>query len=331
MAATAPGMATGSLRVNLFDATRQPVPANLSTLLRVFDGNQKQIVSQFVDGPNIPIPGVPFYDNFGDLYRIVAHARGYQDTGLYPVRILPQKLVDADLMFLPENGGFHFDSPATIQTSHPKIYKLLANGLSDAQFQQNYGDAMENKAQQLGALLNISTAMESIPLPDGVTARTPLDFYWQLEWDLIAQDRFWAWVDASLVPAVSKAADLRIFAEEANPQTLHKGIPGRVDPATKSWKEIRFDVANVQLTFHETTRKTIAVPDGAGGATNVDCVIAEPDIDYYKDLGAHGLLEVLPNLLTGGLTDPQVVYMLRWMATRQEHLPDFNPPCTIES
>ncbi|HKW96711.1 MAG TPA: hypothetical protein VJN43_03210 [Bryobacteraceae bacterium] len=328
MAATAPGMGAGSLRVNLFDGTRQPVPANLPIFLRVFDGNQNSVFSNFVDGPNIALPGVPFFDNLGDLYRIVAHAKGYRDTGIYPVRIVSKKLVDADLMLLPENGGFHFDRPASIEGSHPQVFKLLGNGLTDAQFQQNFSDAMERQPQPLGAVLNIATAMESIPLASG---KSPLDFYWQLEWDLLAPDRFWAWVDASLVEAVRQAAALHTFAEEANPEHFHPGIPGRVDPATASWKEIRFDVANVQLTFHEANRKTIPVRDAAGAIRNVDCVMAEPDIDYFKDLGAHGLLEVLPNALTGGKTDPQMVYMLRWMATRQEGLPDFNPPFTIEA
>jgi hypothetical protein len=59
-------------------------------------------------------------------------------------------------------------------------------------------------------------------------------------------------------------------------------------------------------------------------------VVVEPDIDYYKDLVAHGLLEVLPNALSGGKTDPRVAYQLRWMATKAEGVPAFDPPCTIE-
>ncbi len=329
MAGTAPGPQTGSIRINVFDGARRP--ANLPIFLQVFDGNQKQVANGFADGPNIVIPGVPFYDNLGDLYRIVVHSKGYRDSGLYPVHILLRTLVDADFMLLPENGGFHFDQLASIRDSDPLIFSLLSNGLSDSQRDLNFGDARENKPKALAALLNIAAAMQSIPLPDGPVVRSPLHYYWQVAWDLIAQDRFWAWVDASLVAAVRKAADLRMFAEEAKPQDFHPGIPGRIDPATASWKEIRFDVANVQLTFHETNQKTIQVPDGAGGTRAVQCVMAEPDIDYYKDLAAHGLLEVLPNALTSGLTDPQMVYMLRWMATRQEHLADFDPPFTIES
>ena len=79
--------------------------------------------------------------------------------------------------------------------------------------------------------------------------------------------------------------------------------------------------ANVQLTFHENDKRDID-----GGA----CIVVEPDIDYYKDLGAHTLLEVIPNALGGSLTDPKIVYMLRWIAGRHAGVPEFNPPYTIE-
>jgi hypothetical protein len=95
-----------------------------------------------------------------------------------------------------------------------------------------------------------------------------------------------------------------------------------VDPATRSWKQTRFDVSNVQLTFHETTKKKL---------NGVDCVVIEPDIDLFKDLLAHGLFEVLPNAISGGKTNPLAVYSMRWMASRQEHgVPPFDPPVSVE-
>ena len=56
----------------------------------------------------------------------------------------------------------------------------------------------------------------------------------------------------------------------------------------------------------------------------------EPDIDYYSNLLAHGLLEVLPGLFHDK-TDPRVAYAFRWMASQGpsgEHL--FDPLYTIE-
>jgi hypothetical protein len=136
-------------------------------------------------------------------------------------------------------------------------------------------------------------------------------------------------VDRRLVAAVRQAADLHIFSEEKNASSYHPGIPGKIHPATVSWKEVRFEVANVQLTFHEEDSQPISFSGPGGKKSKIPCVIVEPDIDYYRDLLAHGLLEFLPHLITGGKTDPRVAYMLRWMAQRFENLPDFDPPFTV--
>lgn len=61
----------------------------------------------------------------------------------------------------------------------------------------------------------------------------------------------------------------------------------------------------------------------------MNCVMVEPDIDYFKDSGAHLLLEVAVNTL-GGLTDPRDVCVLRWIAGRRAGIPEFDPLYTIE-
>ena len=86
-------------------------------------------------------------------------------------------------------------------------------------------------------------------------------------------------------------------------------------------KQSRFGEAKVQITFHEKNRQIL------GG---VDCVYVEPDIDYYKDPGAHLLLEVVPNGLTANVSDPRVVYVLRWIAGMQAGIPGLDPLYTIE-
>ena len=61
----------------------------------------------------------------------------------------------------------------------------------------------------------------------------------------------------------------------------------------------------------------------------VDCVMVEPDIDYYRDLAAHTIFEVVPNGLTHTLSDPAEVYVLRWIAGRTAGIPEFAPLYTI--
>lgn len=57
--------------------------------------------------------------------------------------------------------------------------------------------------------------------------------------------------------------------------------------------------------------------------------MVEPDIDYYQDLGAHTIFEVIPNALTHSLTDPTKVYVLRWIAGRTQGVPEFAPIYTV--
>jgi hypothetical protein len=53
--------------------------------------------------------------------------------------------------------------------------------------------------------------------------------------------------------------------------------------------------------------------------------MVEPDIDYFRDLSAHAIFEVIPNSITHGLTNPVEVYVLRWTAGRHPGVPEFNP------
>lgn len=120
-------------------------------------------------------------------------------------------------------------------------------------------------------------------------------------------------LDPSLYDQVKLAAQHGAFQREPGFALFHKG-------ATDSYKQKQFGEANVQLTFHANDTKVI---DG------VQCIKMEPDIDYYQDLGAHAMLEVIPNGISHALTDPRQVYVLRWIPGRRAHVTEFNPPHTI--
>jgi len=171
---------------------------------------------------------------------------------------------------------------------------------------------MDARPLSLAALLNISTAMKEIHLPEG----NPLDYLRELKWDdSLAQDRFFAHCDPKLMEQVRTAAAQKLFVPETGSNFFHPG-------ATASWKQVQFGEANVQLTFHENDKKVI---------NGLSCILVEPDIDYYKDLAAHSLLEVIPNSLTSGLTNPEVVYVLRWIAGRHAGVAEFKPPYIVVS
>jgi hypothetical protein len=294
--------------INVFDGTRQPFSEGADILYRVIDGNQKQIYAQDQKKSSLYFKGLPFYDNFGDNYTVIVSSDGYRQAGFTPIKLSPTISSRVDLMLIPDDGQFNFSAASWDWTK--ANLPFLADEIDDADGRARYEDLMENKPASLAALLNITTAMRQINLPQG----TPLEYLKQILWDAsLAQDRFFAYCDLELINQVRTAAAQGEFALEIGPGFFHPG-------ATASWKQIQFGEANVQLTFHEEEKATI------GG---VPCIVVEPDIDYYKDLAAHTLLEVIPDALTGGLTNPQEVYVLRWIAGRHAGVPEFNPPYTI--
>jgi len=298
---------TSSLLVRIYDGSRQLMKDGKDVLYRIIDGNQKQIQALTRKKSSIRFVGLPFYDNFGDNYTVIVWSAGYDQAGFHPVRLSSEKEAQIDLMLLPKKAQFDFSAAAweTVAAQLP----FLASGVAPDQAKQRWQDLMTANPERLAALLNITTAMGQIFLPVG----TPLSYLKEIVWGQLAQDRFFAYADKTLVGQVKTAAEHKLFAPEIGTGFFHEG-------ATLSFKQVQFGESNVQITFHENDTKSI------GG---VDCVLVEPDMDYYKDLAAHALLEVLPNAVSGGLTNPKTIYVLRWMAGRQAGVPEFEPPYTI--
>jgi hypothetical protein len=297
------------LQLRIFDGSRQLFSQAAKFLVTITDGNKTQQVRDYFE-TNDTTFDLPFFDNFGDEYRIVVWTEGYKQAGFAPVKLSDHYLTTLDIMLVSEDAGFSFaDAPwPTAKTRYP----FLDSDVNDAAGHARYEDFMEASQQSLACLLNLGEAMSQIGLSRG----TPLDYIKQTRWDAPyapAQDRFFAWCDPRLIDQVKIAAAAKEFAVENNPGLFHPG-------ATSSWKQIQFGEANVQLTFHENEKLVI------GG---VDCVMVEPDIDYYQDLGAHALFEVIPNALTHSLTDPVEVYVLRWIAGRTQGVPEFAPLYTV--
>ena len=300
------------LDVNLFDGWRRPLQPESRILLTVRDGNQKTVVQDEYQASTIDIQGLPFFDNFGDNYTVVAWSPGYEQAGFTPVKVSPHAPAIVDIMLLKKDAGFDFSQARwpDLRQKLPAIAALLAAGApGEDAAAARYGDLVE-KEPILACFFNLTTAMSQIQLPDG----TPLDYIKELIWDdTMAQDRFFAWADPKLVDQVVRATRQGAFAPEPGTAIFHKG-------ATSSYKQVQFGEANVQLTFHENDHP-------ATGHT--EWIKVEPDIDYYKDLLAHALLEVTANQLTHSLTDPRQVYVLRWIAGRRANIPNFSPPYGI--
>jgi hypothetical protein len=297
------------LQLRIFDGSRQLFSAPAQFLVTITDGNRTQHIRNFYPNNDMTFD-LPFFDNFGDDYTAVVWANGFKQAGFSPVLLSDQYLKTLDIMLISNDPGFSFvDAPWDVVNAR---YPFLGSDVDNAAGAARYGNLLDNTEKSLACLLNICEAMSQISLSQG----TPLDYIKQLCWDAPyapAQDRFFAWCDSRLIDQVKSAAEAGQFAVENNPGFFHPG-------ATSSWKQIQFGEANVQLTFHENDKMVI------GG---IDCVLVEPDIDYYQDLAAHAIFEVIPNALTQSLSDPTEVYVLRWIAGRTAGVPEFAPLYTI--
>jgi hypothetical protein len=310
MAAGAHGLGnTAGLMVNVYDGTRKPVDPSLDVLVSISDGFHAPFVQQTFKGPDINF-NVPLHDfDGGNNYSVVISAKGYLQSGFFPVTVAAGVHKSVALMLAPKNGKFNFASAqwTDVQANLPPLATAL-NTSVEGDAGEFYSNACENSSAQIACLLNIATAMSQIFLQQ----KTALDYLKSIFISDLRPDRFFALADPELLNQVSGAPNLFQKQPEAD-LGLHSG-DATYGAATSSFKQIQFGEANVQLTFH-------GMQDGL--------IVVEPDIDYFKSLLAHTIFELIPNGFTGNLTDPRQVYVLRWIAGQTAGLPEFDPLYTL--
>lgn len=322
------GNPSRQLVVSVFDGTRTLIGRDVEIGIDIHDGNRKDwtpnksfkgpVHSFTVDFNNTPI---------GDRYSVIVSANGYKTAGCFVYLMDSKASSDAKVMLLPTKGTFKFPNGDwdSLKQNRRKLYELLSQGAaSDEAARERYENLMQNNAATLAAIMNITAALDQIDLPREPPAKetTALDYFRELMWDDLRIDRFFAYADVSLEAQLEK--DKKRFKPEPNPDKWHEG-------AKASYKQVQFEQGNVQITFHGQTKRI----------GDKDCVKTEPDIDYYRDLLAHGFGEVAPHDIikrlgrivrldmTKGLTDPETVYLLRWIAGQEALMPEFNPDFII--
>ncbi len=348
---------TSSLTVNVFDGTRQLVPEGTELLVRIFDGRHKQIVSGFYRGPMIRFDGLPLQDDFSDYFTVVVSRPKYLDGGIAAISIKKgvvsvridgpaqaaeiaeatgratnspvaeadsgadeaksndtQTVHSVDVMLIPQHAFIDFSqaSASELKEHYGEYWRIISSGAaSDEEAQARWNRLLAKRPLSAMCLLNILTAMSQFHFSDG---QSPIVFYKEIIWDkTLAQDRFFAWVEPQYIHELELGTQQGAWQQQVVPGILHPG-------ATRAWKQAQLENANLNPTAHEND---IRVIDGR------TYVLMETDIDFYKDKLAHIFLEVIPNLVVGGLTDPRLVYQLRWNAGASIDLPSFAPPYVV--
>lgn len=319
---------TCTILVNLYDGSRQLIRPSQEPLLTLRDGAQRTRFSKFLNGNTIRIEELPVHGNLDDRYTVFASARRHQDAGFFPIPVADGTEHTVNLMLVHRDAAPRFRSVRWdgLPAAAPELYRLLT--AEDAALaRQQYEQLMEYSPSCLACLLNITTAIEALPMPAGerlLPLFRRIDLRRIEDANLatgVRQDRFFAYAGKALVDIIQSHTGNGEALFDTADASLHPG-------ADKSWKEVRFGEANLQFTIHSRDTRTV---DG------MECVKVEVDMDYYRDLGAHFFLEVVPNSVSGVFgaprrTDPAQVYALRWMAARNAKRPeDFNPPYTLEA
>lgn len=302
-----------TLTVAVYDGARKLLPSAAQVLYTIRDGNQKTVVRDYFQSAQMSFTSLPFYNNFGDNYTVIAWTEGHVQAGFTPVKLSPNTPQRVDLMLLRKDATYHFGGATwkIVQAKRPALARILAaDASSDAVARDRYRELVEHRPAALACVLNVATALEQIYLRTG----SPLDHLHRIvQDDSLKQDRFYAYAGPELLDLVREAVQFGVFDPQPGSGVFHPG-------ATASFKQTQFGEANVQITFHEADRCVIDA---------VDCCKVELDIDYFKDPAAHALLEVVYNSTTGSLTDPRQVYLLRWIAGRRAGVPEFDPLYTV--
>jgi hypothetical protein len=296
--------------IRVFDGTRSRYSDAADLLITAMDGTHRIVHREYHDASEIRLE-VRTWDNFRDNYTFVASASGHKQMGIQGVPVKRSMASYVNLILIPSSSSYNFGRArwADVLAQKPDTAAILASGAGSQQAAAaRYTDLFENNGNAAACLLNITTAMEQVFLPEG----TALSYLTSVEWNqrgsrAMKQDRFYAWARIGLVEQLERASEEGLFMSA--PAVLHPG-------ATRSFKQKEFDQANVQFTLHENDRSE-------------DNILVELDVDYYRDPAAHLLLEVLVNKF-GSITDPKTVYAMRWVAGLKAGRPAFNPLYTIE-
>jgi hypothetical protein len=306
-------MSTGNIKVNIVDGQRNWLPAPHEVLLQLWR-NGTELAHEKTYNANSVTLTFEVRDNTEDRFRVVAFSKDRIQAGFHPVDLVANKTTDVYLMLIRKEAKFDFrDARAdSLSNNAPEFADLLARSPASDDAQARFAALLDDQ-QACAAMLNITTAMNEVPL----RKQSMLKYFRRIIWDDMAgaprptkpqKDRFYAFVNPDLKNDIVALG--REFTEEKNPDK--KGHPG----ATSSFKQNLLSEANIQITFHEKVRD----------ADN--SIKAELDIDFFTDPLAHFFIEVVPNTITGGKTDPRIVYLLRWMAARKNGL-SFSPPYRI--
>ena len=167
------------LRLRIFDGARAPVAESQEHLVRILDGDQRQLFAEDLTGHE-QLFELPFKDSLADRYTVLVSASGASDSGFHPVTVNPNVPAILDLMLLPKPPVFDFERAAwdRVRDDWPAVSAALSFGVSADAARARY-DALLQHPLLAASLWNILTTMRDVQLPQG----TVLDYVREVTFD----------------------------------------------------------------------------------------------------------------------------------------------------
>src|SRR4030095_7727762 len=276
---------TGSIKVSVFDASRQPWhgPAVRLALTDPFtsSSNKKLVDQTMKKGVNtINLEGVPA--DAGQRYILFVDADKNRSHSVFPVKPKPGQEVPLNIMLVPNNpvpdfSKFSYDE---LKVRSPQFHDALSATIPEADFLGLAKSDVKFGAIRMATLLNIEAKLRATPLKQG----NAVDFIRSIDnLDSLERDRLKARVAENMPTNVRGLKTFSELNEDLN-EMNHKGFP-------VSFKE-KVAFCSLQLSFAKK---------GENGQLASDI-----DIDLLTDIGHFG--EVIKNKITKMKSDPFSIY-----------------------
>jgi hypothetical protein len=278
---------TGTLKVSIFDASRQlwRGPEVRLVLMDPFTGssNKKLLDRTMPKGTNIILlEGIPA--DAGQRYILLVDADKHRSHSVFPVKPVSNTETPLNIMLIPSNPVPNFANFTykELQVRSPKFHSALSKNVSESVFLGLAKTDPKFGHIKMAALLNIEAKLRATPLKSGQA----IDYIRLFKnADSCQRDRIKVDVEETMPSNVRGLKGFTELNSDLN-EMNHKGFP-------VSFKE-KIAFCSLQLSFAKKAEN---------GALSADI-----DIDLLTDIGHFG--EVIKNKITKMKTDPYTIYGL---------------------
>ena len=177
-------MSQAQIRVRLFDGARLPLDPTAQVLLTLRPQfSSRHLFSGFRRGNDFTFNVETPEDGSG--FAVLASAKDFEDAGISPVKVGDSAGEEVHLMLLRRSSSFQFARARWDRLdTRPSLLRFLMGFDTDAaKVGARYTELLEFQPDSLACLLNITAALELLPIQNpSLGFQNGLDYLKAVEW-----------------------------------------------------------------------------------------------------------------------------------------------------